>query len=369
MKPSELTIEIVAEKMQFMDTNELQQFSCNMSRHFKPTRKRMVKGKVREIDALYSSPKRRLKKLHRFLQKTFPPHPSVHGGAPLHSCFTSAQKHLNKKFVITRDIQACYPSISPSNLKDYLRKVGFTEPVSHALSLLMTVHGRVAQGSPISGDALNLLLCDADQHIASVAIKAGLRYTRTYDDMVISGNDFTKKRFAERLLEEQISAHGLQISATKAKRNGFQPHTKEQLVHSLVVNNGLGVKLNAKYQEKARVLAEKYVRAARCVDQDSILGVALSRRIVVGHLQHTRQAEFGPAKHIKRCIKIGDRFVERKLVSVGLGAHRLRWWLISSKKNTPARLSMLWGRRTTAAPSIGVTFNLESRGERTCSTN
>ncbi|HEY3325370.1 MAG TPA: reverse transcriptase domain-containing protein [Planctomycetota bacterium] len=323
---------------------ELLSFAATMESHFKPPRKRLIKGKWREIDALYPRPKKLLRRLHRFLQRRFRPHPAVHGGAIGRSCFSSARCHLRKRFVVTRDVSNCYPSICTENLCAYLSNMGFAKAVAELLAHLMTVRGRVPQGSPISADALNLLLQDADQEIASIAGRLGLSYSRTYDDMILSGNDPQQNAYAASLLESVIAAHGLEVNKKKVKKNGYQPHSREQLVHGLVVNTGMGVRVNKEYRERARLKAESYVRAARVVSADSIRGVAKKRQIVVGHLQHCRQAAFSPARHIHRCVKTGDRLVERRLASLGLAAHRLNWWLMSVKNNNPSRIAALWTR-------------------------
>lgn len=64
-------------------------FARGIADCYKPRQMRCIQGKHRPIDALYSVPKRRLKKLHRFFQRGGFFHPRAHGGITGRSCFTS----------------------------------------------------------------------------------------------------------------------------------------------------------------------------------------------------------------------------------------------------------------------------------------
>ncbi|MGD8451333.1 MAG: reverse transcriptase family protein [Phycisphaerae bacterium] len=319
-----------------------------MDAAFLPTRQKRVCGKIREIDAPKPQTKSILRKLHRFLVRAVPPHPCAHGGAKSRSCFTSARRHLGRRYVVTRDVRDCYPSISQLELKKRLLGMGFGSDVALLLSFLCTVRGRMAQGSPVSSDALNLFLYDADRALSAACGRNGSRYSRTYDDMVISVQSPSLAEWPGDAMRRQIEGHGLSINARKLRMNGFAAQHREQRVHNLRVNNRRGVKIVAEQTAKALALAEAYLRGAKVVSADSLEGLARKRAQVAGWMYYTRQADFGPARHIKRLLEAGDRHVMRALASRGLSARRGKWWITSKKRNEPRRLAQAWDTRMTA---------------------
>src|SRR5439155_1925638 len=92
--------------------------------YFRPSRKQRVGKKYRLIDPVNWWLKKRFRKLHRWLQRERLAHPRAFGGVVGRSCFLHADRHLGRKFVWTRDISDCFPSISPEAMRAALLVLG-----------------------------------------------------------------------------------------------------------------------------------------------------------------------------------------------------------------------------------------------------
>lgn len=347
MYPGKLTVDDIARAMT-LSVPVLWGLARNMDQAFRPTRQKCVRGKTREIDAPKPVPKRVLRRLHRFLQRNIRAHPSAHGGARGRSCFTSARRHLGRRYVISRDIKDCYPSISQAALKNRLLALGMRSDVALLLSLLGTVRERVAQGSPVSSDALNLYFYDADRALSAACGRVGAGYSRTYDDMVISVDSPALAEWPGDAMRRQVAGHGLTINTRKLRKNGFRPRHHEQRVHNLVVNNRRGVRIADEQAKQAVELAESYLRGAKVIGPDSLEGLAYKRSQVTGWMYYCRQADIGPGRHIRRLLEAGDRHIQRALGAAGMVPHRNKWWVVApGVRNEPVRLAAEWkGRRS-----------------------
>lgn len=318
MHARKLTVDDIAKAMG-LSIPQVWSLARNMDRAFWPTQRKLVRGKIREIDKPKPQTKRVLRKLHRFLQRRVGAHRSAHGGARSRSCFTAARQHLGRGYVVARDVKDAYPSVLREALKHRLCRLGFRADVSLLLSLLCTVRGRLAQGSPVSSDALNLFFFDADRALSAACGSVGARYSRTYDNMVISVNRGSMAEWPGNAMRKEIEAHGLKVNARKLHEKGsFGPRHHEQRVHNLVVNNKRGVRIGDDQVKKGVGLAEAYLRGAKTVGPDSLEGLACKRHKVTGWMHYCRQAEFGPARRIRQLLDAGDRNVHRKLAAAGL---------------------------------------------------
>jgi hypothetical protein len=203
----------------------------------------------------------------------------------------------------------------------------------------------------VSSDALNFFFYDADRALSAACGQSGARYSRTYDDMVISVNLPRMAEWPGDVMRRHIEQHGLSINATKLRKNGFKPRHHEQRVHNLVVNNRRGVRIGSDQAGRALHLAEAFLRGAKTVGPDSLEGLAYKRSQVAGWMHYCRQAEFGPARHIRRLLDAGDRHVSRTLTAAGLTPYRKKWWVVCPGRNEPARLAAMWKRNSAAVPA------------------
>ncbi|WP_145109318.1 reverse transcriptase domain-containing protein [Botrimarina mediterranea] len=343
MKPSEIRVEHLAEAMG-LSINAFWFFARNIDNAYKPRRMRWDGKKHRPIDPLKPMAKKVLRRLHRFLQRNRLCHPAAHGGIKGRSCFTSARVHLGARNVWTRDAKDCYPSIAPEAMQKELQALSFRNDTSKALVLLFTYRGAVPQGSPISGDALNIFFWRLDQLLASMAGSLKLGYSRSADDFVFSGDDRDAGDQITACLENELLNRGMKINRKKKEESGHQTASDERLVHSIAVSRRRGTGVCRLHAREALELCRIFVAASRSVSANSIQSVASKRATIQGWLNYCRQADFGPAKTVRQQLEAGDRHVLRKLQSMDLSAKGNKWWYVNSTqgRDEPRRLSATW---------------------------
>ena len=135
MNPNGVTVKGVADALRLSESATWS-FAHAIESYYKPRRLQRVGKKHRPIDAMTKVGKKRLRFLHRWFQRRRMFHPTAHGGVSGRSCFTSAARHLGKKFVWTRDASNCFPSISPTVFEAELVNLGFAVDVAKLLTLL-----------------------------------------------------------------------------------------------------------------------------------------------------------------------------------------------------------------------------------------
>lgn len=308
---------------------------------FKAARKELIKGKLRTIEPPRYNAKRRLKGLHRFLQKNYPGHRNAHGGVKGRSCFTGAAKHIGRGYVVIRDISECYPSVSTDAIRKKLSSIGFKYETALVLAKISTVDDHLPQGSPISADILNLFLYDADEELAQALEKQGVRLHRCYDDIVGSTNSHEVAVAVGEKIEAAITDHGLQVNEKKRARAGFTNRNHRQTVHNLDVSNPSGIGIKREDRQKAIAIAEAYVRGAKSVNPNTLEIIARKRKKVVGYICHFGQAKFSNAEHLRKLLKHGDHHVIRALFKAGL--HSQKWYVTQGAINRPKKLAKAWG--------------------------
>lgn len=326
---------------------QLVKYANDTSLLYEKRRTKIIKGKARPIDPPTPFFRRIGRKLHRFLSRNYSLHHSVHGGAIGRSCFTAAARHVGRSYVITRDISQCYPSIHKDALLKQLLNYGFNITTAELLSDLFLRDNQVAQGSPLSTDALNFFFYSFDRTITQVCRKHGGRVTRTYDDIVISTNNPEAAEFLANSLEQEIESYGLKVNQKKRAVNGLQLLGSKHLprVHNLLLDPKKGVTIPLKQRQNAVQQAEAYLRGCKCVSPNSLEGIARRRQIVMGHVNHMRQARMSNAKHVYQMVKQGDALVHCLLVN-GRVAHKRKWWLITengmASYNEPKKIAEAW---------------------------
>lgn len=316
--------------------------SRHTERLYRSTRhERTTKGKIRAIDEPLPEWKKRFKRLHNFIQKELRPPAYVHGGVKRRSCFTSARSHKRRRYVLTRDIKDCFPSISTDALANQLVKVGFRRQVANLLSRLLTVRGYVPQGCPTSGDAQNFIFATVDRQINSACVRNGAGYGRMCDDIIVSCDSLRAAKVMGSSIQHRSAEIGLRVNDEKLVDHGIQTDGQPQFVHNLIVNHPRGIAINDVQRRKAIAEAESLVRGARSVAPESLVAIARKRQRVVGMRCHCQQADHGPAKHLRRLVRQADRNIVRALRSARIVAFRNKWWTNSEV----SRLSETWRRR------------------------
>jgi hypothetical protein len=347
VKPKDVVPEHVAEAMG-LSVDRAWSLARHIDACYKPRRMQWVGKKHRPIDALYREPKRLLRKLHGFLQRIRLSHPRAHGGVRGRSCFTSAKTHVGRqRRVWTRDAANCYPSIRPAVIHRELRAIGFRHDTARLLTSLFSYRGGVPQGSPASGDALNLVFWRLDQLVASMAGAARVRYSRVADDFVLSAQSSSAADPIVDRLERELAALGISVNEKKRK-TGFQDCSTDRRIHSISVSRPHGTSINRDQAAEARQLAASYVAACKSVSADSIEAVAYKRQRLTGWVYYCRQADFSPARMLRQQLEAGDRHVLRKLRTLGISAPKNKWWVVNerTRRNEPRRIAKIWRNRT-----------------------
>ncbi|MEZ6032053.1 MAG: reverse transcriptase domain-containing protein [Planctomycetaceae bacterium] len=336
-----------------LDEKETWVFARTLDDQFLPTRQIVINGKARSIDAPNCSTKKRLRKLHRAIQRQTLLHGAAHGGVKGKSIFTSAGKHTGTSFIWTRDAKDCFPSVTGRSMNRELKRLGFATDVARLLTYLFVIRGAIPQGSPLSNDALNLYFYRLDQFAASRAGQIGFSFSRVADDFVLSGNTKAIGDALIRRIEERIGDHGLIINDKKRRNQGLQPGSNAQYVHNLLVNTRGSVRPNKDHKQIAIELAAKYVNMAQRVDAYSIPATADVRCRLQGYYYFLKQSDKSPHKWIKQQLVLGDQKVMQKLEKIGLTSPKGKWWLITRCgkriKNEPLRLASIWKRILAAA--------------------
>lgn len=339
---SSLTPGMIAEAMGFSE-GALWKWARDTKRLFKPPREELVKGKSRTIEAPRFWTKKRFRRLHKFFQNNYPGHRNAHGGVRRRSCFTGAEKHCGRNYIVVRDISKCYPNVKTAAIKERLFQIGFRYDTAVLLAKLSTVDNHLPQGSPISSDILNLFLYDADEMLARNLEKLDVSLHRCYDDVVASSDSRESARLAGEFIEAEIIAHDLKVNEKKRADNGFQPRKQRQTVHNLVVSNPGGIAIRKEDIKKATMLAESYVRGAKSVSADTLEVIARKRQKVLGYICHFEQAKFSNAKHLRKLLQHGDRHIKKVLFNLGLNSNK--WYVKQGNINTPEKLAKVWRKK------------------------
>lgn len=318
----------------------------NTSVVYKPTRyQKKPGGGRREIDAPRKKYKRLLKKIARSLASSIEHHPAAHGGVPGKSSFTSARPHCGAKYVVTRDVKECYPSVNTDSLRSAFRKLGASVEFANFLASLATVHNRIPQGGPLSCIALNLYFWGLDEHFDQQA-KLGLsKYGRLTDDFVASSNSKKRARSLEKALDHAIRDKGLAVNERKARLRGFMNPGVRKEIHGLLVSSKRGLKPKKEHVQKGLGLAKKYVRWAKCGIPRDLAYLADLRARAAGMMYYLRQADSSPARHIRTMLEAGDKRMLRMLKKKGLDPYKNKWWVVHRTRNEPLRLLRLWEGR------------------------
>ncbi|MBI4716828.1 MAG: hypothetical protein HY763_03410 [Planctomycetes bacterium] len=351
MKPSDITPAMIAEACK-VDEGRLWRIAERTESQYHSPRPKLIKGRHREIDPPNHDFKKVLRRLHRYLQRslTFPR--CVHGGLRGRSCVTAAGNHVGRKYIVTRDVKDCYPSIPTEALRRRLIDEGFRSDTALLLSRLMTNRGVIPHGAPVSGDALNLFLADSDRRLDHCVRRRGGSYTRSADDMVVSVGARESVTPLARVIEDEIEGHGLRVSEHKRRQKGVQ-HSNTRggpRVHNLLVNNRRGVGAVPEHRAKGLRLAESYVCGARSVRPETLEGLASRRAELVGMINYFRQLRFSPARHLARLLRQGDRLVRSRLSTVGVSL-TAKWWVNSRKRNRPREIGDRWRLKSDNSPA------------------
>lgn len=146
-----------------------------------------------------------------------------------------AQRHVNKKVVISLDIKDFFPSIKQETIKNYLVGIGFGEPAALTVAELCTYKFFVPQGALTSPKVSNIIAAYTfgpevknycDQHGWTVTIYA--------DDITISSDEYIDDASTVITnIQAMVNKYGFRINHRKTK---IMTHKVRQWVCGVVTN-------------------------------------------------------------------------------------------------------------------------------------
>jgi retron-type reverse transcriptase len=234
-------------------------------------------------------------------------HPAAHGFVKNRSTLTNAQQHTQQKYLLHLDIKDFFDSISVTQVKDALIRLGTAENVAELISKLATVDGSLRQGLHTSPDLSNHCLYQLDEKLAAYASSNNLKYTRYGDDMTLSGA--TKPNLAA--IRPIIDAFSFRLNEEKIK---FQHRGSNQYVTGLTVFDEQP-RIPRRFKKRLRLLAyyidrygfEDHVKRTRNINREDYesdeeyeyyLNQALygSSKYIVGHVAYLNSVEASRAR-------------------------------------------------------------------------
>ena len=208
------------------ECSELQKIAKDSDEYYRPLEKQKKNGGNRTCYSVADP----LKTIHlRIRQKillkvAFPQY--LHGSIKCRSPKTNAQMHIGANTVIQLDIAEFFPSIDRKHVYQIFRKFfHFSAEVSNLLADLITYRGQLPQGSPLSSDIANFVLCwdGAENRLKEKFKGMNLTYTRYVDDISISSNHTltnAKKTEVVCLVINFVKAKGFRIRHKKTSISG-----------------------------------------------------------------------------------------------------------------------------------------------------
>ena len=198
-------------------------------------------GKVREIVTVNGELRRLQQRLYKKLLKPrLPPTFYSHGGIKGRHIKSNLGPHLDNTYVLTRDIESFFPSITHRRVHDlFACELGCSADVARICTRLCTYRHHLAQGlitSPILADRM---MKRADHRIGTMCeqIKGGqqLVYTRFVDDLTISGRFPIDSGSVPRLVEKIMEECGFKIHPTKGECGSL---TNQVKITKITINHG-----------------------------------------------------------------------------------------------------------------------------------
>lgn len=186
----------------------------------------------------------------------------------------AATRHCQSTWVYSLDIRDFFPSITQMQVTIALLRIGYTQQSAEFLSRLLTLGGRLPQGSPASPVLSNLVFYPTDQSLIDLAQELKVRYTRYADDLVFSGTDAPPLNLRDRV-RRIVTDAGWVIADDKELLAQLPARLK---VHGLLVH-GAVPRLTKGYRNRIR--AFKHLLAAGKVSE-------VDKPRLLGHLAYSR---------------------------------------------------------------------------------
>jgi retron-type reverse transcriptase len=193
----------------------------------------------------------------------------AHGFKLGRSIFTNAARHRGRRYVLNLDLKDFFPSIHFGRIAGYFEKsrdFGLDPTIARILANILCHQSSLPQGAPSSPVVSNLLARMLDIHLARLAKRNRLTYTRYADDLTFSTN---LKVFPEGVAK-RVSEHGWELGSELVSTIGscgFRVNdiktrmlykSSRQEVTGLVVNDRVSVPVE--YRRWVRAAVSRLVK-------------------------------------------------------------------------------------------------------------
>lgn len=159
----------------------------------------------------------------------------------------AAAVHCGSDWVYSMDLRDFFPSISSRQVAAAIQTIGYSSEAAQFMTRLMTLEGRLPQGSPASPVLSNLVFSETDRVLINFAKASGVRYTRYADDLVFSGTGKAPDGM-QQTIREIVTAHGWTVADEKEH---FATRPARLKVHGLLVH-GARPRLTKGYRNRIR---------------------------------------------------------------------------------------------------------------------
>lgn len=190
---------------------------------------------------------------------------------------TAAEAHCGATWVYSTDLRDFFPSIDADRVVEALQAIGYSEQASGFLVRLLTLDGRLPQGSPASPVISNIAFRYTDDVLLDLAAGSDISYTRYADDLVFSGSGEPPNELAL-MVREILLDHGWE-TADEKEYMAIRPARLK--VHGLLVH-GLKPRLTKGYRNRIR--AYKHLLDANKVAKKDVPKIK-------GHLAYAKHIE------------------------------------------------------------------------------
>jgi hypothetical protein len=165
-----------------------------------------------------------------------------------------ARLHLAKPEVLHMDLDNFFASVSAQQIREALETAEYSPEAVATISRLVCYDNSLPQGFPTSPFLSNVVFRDLDRHLASLADKLELSYSRYADDLVFSGSQ-TDRAIAP--VAALVSNAGWAVNPAKTR---VQYRGNHQYVAGLTVFDHVQPRLprslKRRYRAKAHMIAK-----------------------------------------------------------------------------------------------------------------
>ncbi len=197
-------------------------------------------------------PPKSLKEVQRWIVENVlrhvAPHPSSFAFHPGSSPVLAAEEHCDCSYLLKVDIEDFFHSVAEGSVATVFQVIGFQKLIAFEMARLVTIpvdrsrpvpdpaarwpaipfyhcayEGMLPQGAPSSPMLANLVMRHADEQLAALAARSGMRYTRYADDLAFSAPRGSTVTLAD---VRRFRAHVLGI----LNEHGFKPNLRKTVI-------------------------------------------------------------------------------------------------------------------------------------------